>query len=278
MADEAVIVRREGGAAIIELNRPDALNAWNRDLGLGLKDAILERRRGRRRARRDDHGRRARVLVGRRPARHHERHDARRAAPTCRRSSRSATTRSSRRSARCPSPCWPPSTARRSGIGCSLALASDLIVAAESAYFLLAFVNIGLVPDGGSSLLVPSRVGFTRAAQMAMLGERVGAEQAAGLGAHQPGRPRRRLRGRDERAARAPGHRPDEVLRRDEAPAQPLALRGDRRPARVRGRHPAGDGRVRRLRGGRRRVPREARRFLRWQMSPRHLPSRSASL
>jgi 2-(1,2-epoxy-1,2-dihydrophenyl)acetyl-CoA isomerase len=68
------------------------------------------------------------------------------------------------------------------GIGCSLALASDLIVAAESAYFLLAFVNIGLVPDGGSSLLVPSRVGFTRAAQMALLGERVGAEQAEAWG------------------------------------------------------------------------------------------------
>ena len=64
------------------------------------------------------------------------------------------------------------------GIGCSLALAADLIVAAESAYFLLAFVNIGLVPDGGSSLLLPERVGLARATEMAMLGERVGARQA----------------------------------------------------------------------------------------------------
>jgi 2-(1,2-epoxy-1,2-dihydrophenyl)acetyl-CoA isomerase len=64
------------------------------------------------------------------------------------------------------------------GIGCSLALACDLVVARESAYFLLAFVNIGLVPDGGSSLLVPERIGFTRAAEMAMLGERVPARQA----------------------------------------------------------------------------------------------------
>jgi 2-(1,2-epoxy-1,2-dihydrophenyl)acetyl-CoA isomerase len=64
------------------------------------------------------------------------------------------------------------------GIGCSLALACDLVVARESAYFLLAFVNIGLIPDGGSSLLVPARVGFTRAAEMAMLGERVPAPQA----------------------------------------------------------------------------------------------------
>ena len=64
------------------------------------------------------------------------------------------------------------------GIGCSLALACDLIVARESSYLLLAFVNIGLVPDGGSSLLVPARAGFTRAAEMAMLGERIPARQA----------------------------------------------------------------------------------------------------
>jgi 2-(1,2-epoxy-1,2-dihydrophenyl)acetyl-CoA isomerase len=64
------------------------------------------------------------------------------------------------------------------GIGCSLALVCDLIVARESAYFLLAFINIGLVPDGGSSLLVPERVGLARATEMAMLGERIGAKQA----------------------------------------------------------------------------------------------------
>jgi 2-(1,2-epoxy-1,2-dihydrophenyl)acetyl-CoA isomerase len=64
------------------------------------------------------------------------------------------------------------------GIGCSLALVADLIVAKESAYFLLAFINIGLVPDGGSSLLVPERVGLARAAEMAMLGERIPAPLA----------------------------------------------------------------------------------------------------
>jgi 2-(1,2-epoxy-1,2-dihydrophenyl)acetyl-CoA isomerase len=64
------------------------------------------------------------------------------------------------------------------GIGCSLALCCDLIVAAESAYFLLAFVNIGLVPDGGSSLFVPTRVGMARATELAMLGERLGATKA----------------------------------------------------------------------------------------------------
>jgi 2-(1,2-epoxy-1,2-dihydrophenyl)acetyl-CoA isomerase len=68
------------------------------------------------------------------------------------------------------------------GIGCSLALACDLVLATESAYLLLAFVNIGLVPDGGSSVFVPARAGAGRAATMAMLGERVPAPQASAWG------------------------------------------------------------------------------------------------
>jgi 2-(1,2-epoxy-1,2-dihydrophenyl)acetyl-CoA isomerase len=64
------------------------------------------------------------------------------------------------------------------GIGCALALACDLIVAAESSYFLLAFVNIGLGLDGGSSATLPVRVGHARAFEMAYLGERIQAAQA----------------------------------------------------------------------------------------------------
>ncbi len=64
------------------------------------------------------------------------------------------------------------------GIGASLAFACDLILAAESAFFGLAFVNIGLMPDGGSTLFVPAAVGKARAFQMALLGERVPAGRA----------------------------------------------------------------------------------------------------
>ena len=64
------------------------------------------------------------------------------------------------------------------GIGCSLALACDLIVAAQSAYFLLAFVNIGLGLDGGASMTLPARVGHARAFEMTYLGEKIPAEQA----------------------------------------------------------------------------------------------------
>ena len=64
------------------------------------------------------------------------------------------------------------------GLGCSLALACDLVLCAESAYFHLAFVNIGLTPDGGSTMFVPAAVGKARAFQMALLGERVPAALA----------------------------------------------------------------------------------------------------
>jgi 2-(1,2-epoxy-1,2-dihydrophenyl)acetyl-CoA isomerase len=64
------------------------------------------------------------------------------------------------------------------GIGASLAFACDLVLAAESAFFGLAFVNIGLMPDGGSTLFVPAAVGKARAFQMALLGERIPAQTA----------------------------------------------------------------------------------------------------
>ena len=64
------------------------------------------------------------------------------------------------------------------GIGCSLALAGDFTLAGKSAYFLQAFVNIGLVPDGGSSWMLARLVGKARATEMMMLGERISAEKA----------------------------------------------------------------------------------------------------
>lgn len=68
------------------------------------------------------------------------------------------------------------------GIGCSLALAGDFAMAGKSAYFLQAFVNIGLVPDGGASWMLARLVGKARAAEMMLLGERIGAEKAAEWG------------------------------------------------------------------------------------------------
>lgn len=64
------------------------------------------------------------------------------------------------------------------GVGCSLALAADFTIAGRSAYFLQAFVNIGLVPDGGSTWLLARAIGRARAARMMMLGEKISASQA----------------------------------------------------------------------------------------------------
>ncbi|TCS17438.1 enoyl-CoA hydratase/isomerase [Caulobacter sp. BK020] len=68
------------------------------------------------------------------------------------------------------------------GIGCSLALLGDIVVAAESAYFLQAFRRIGLVPDGGSTYLLPRLVGKARAMEMMLLGDKVSAPTALSWG------------------------------------------------------------------------------------------------
>ena len=68
------------------------------------------------------------------------------------------------------------------GVGCSLALAGDFVLAGKSAYFLQAFVNIGLVPDGGSTWLLARAIGRVRATRMMMLGEKIGADQAEDWG------------------------------------------------------------------------------------------------
>jgi len=73
-------------------------------------------------------------------------------------------------------------TGAAAGVGCSLALSADFVIAGKSAYFLQAFVNIGLVPDGGSSWILPRLVGLPRAMRMMMLGERIKAEEAEQIG------------------------------------------------------------------------------------------------
>ena len=68
------------------------------------------------------------------------------------------------------------------GVGMSLALMCDLVIASSSAYFVQAFVNIGLVPDMGSSWMLPRKFGEARAKALMMLGERLPATLAADCG------------------------------------------------------------------------------------------------
>jgi 2-(1,2-epoxy-1,2-dihydrophenyl)acetyl-CoA isomerase len=175
---ETVNVRLADGAATVELNRPEVLNAWNRQLGVDLLAAL-------RNAAEDD-AVRAVVLTGagRAFSSGADLKDVGGGESTSNGRPNVYSMLTERYHPimhairEMPKPVVAAVNGGAAGIGCSLALCCDLIVAAESAYFLLAFVNIGLVPDGGSSLFVPTRVGITRATEMAMLGERVPATQA----------------------------------------------------------------------------------------------------
>jgi len=174
---ETVNVYRRGSGAKIELNRPDRLNAWTNQFSLDLLDAI--------RAVTDDPEVRAVTVTGAGRA-FSSGADLKEAADSAtmdvyqRLTERYHPIITGLR--RMPKPVVAAVNGPAAGIGLSLALACDLVVAAESAFFQLAFVNIGLVPDGGSSLFVPARVGFTRAAELAMLGERVDARTAKDWG------------------------------------------------------------------------------------------------
>jgi len=173
---ETVSIYRDGAAAKLELNRPERMNALNEQLRIDLLAAVEDIAR--------DDGVRAVLLTG-----------------AGRAFSSGADLRENRAATadghpdvysiltghyhpiitgirEMPKPVIAAVNGAAAGIGMSLALACDLVLAAESAYFLLAFVNIGLVPDGGSSLFVPTRIGFARAAELALLGERLGAAKA----------------------------------------------------------------------------------------------------
>src|SRR3954447_1231414 len=179
-AYETVTLLRREGAAVIELNRPETMNAWNTQLGLDLLDAV--------RSVSADESVRAVMITG---------------------AGRGFSSGADLKAGFDPTPEGHPDVLtvlreryhpiitgiRRMekpvlaavngpavGIGCSLALASDLVVAAESAYFLLAFANIGLVADGGATITIPARVGMGAAAVLGLLAERLTAADALRLG------------------------------------------------------------------------------------------------
>ncbi len=177
---ETVNIYRRGGVAKLELNRPDRMNAWNKPLGLELRDAVQVLAA--------DGDVRAVLITGagRAFSSGADLKDGTDPGPNGKPDVYSVLTDRYHPIItgirQMPKPVVAAVNGAAAGIGLSLALACDLVLAADSAYFLLAFVNIGLVPDGGSSLLVPSRIGFARAAELAMLGERLPAAKACHWG------------------------------------------------------------------------------------------------
>ncbi|HEX4396391.1 MAG TPA: enoyl-CoA hydratase-related protein [Trebonia sp.] len=177
---ETVEVNRDGAAVKIALNRPERMNAWSEGLSQDLLTVLREVAA--------DESVRAVMLTGNGRA-FCSGADLKDGADDAVAGKLDTYTTLTRwyhpivtTIRQMPKPVLTAVNGPAAGAGLSLALAGDLVVAAESAYFMLAFVGIGLVPDGGASLFVPSRVGFARAAEMAMLGERVSAAKAVDWG------------------------------------------------------------------------------------------------
>lgn len=179
---ETVQIERSGGAATIRLNRPEALNAWNAALGDELLAAV--------RALAADDDVRAVCVTGAGRA-FSSGGDLRDMAARPRTPEGHMDVQTSLTTTfhpiltglrTMPKPVVAAVNGPAVGIGCSLALSCDLVVAAESAYLSLAFARIGLVPDGGASALVSARAGGGRALEMALLGERVPAATARDWG------------------------------------------------------------------------------------------------
>jgi 2-(1,2-epoxy-1,2-dihydrophenyl)acetyl-CoA isomerase len=89
------------------------------------------------------------------------------------------------------------------GAGANIALACDVVVAARSASFIQAFAKIGLIPDSGGTYYLPRLVGSARAMGLALLGDKLSAEDAAEWGLIWQMRRRRGAAGRGRQAARA---------------------------------------------------------------------------
>lgn len=176
---EGMTITAEGGALWLTLDRPAQLNALSADMA----DRVAEEFE--RAASRED----VRVVVVRGTgaafssgadlsgADAHENFDV---------TSLDRANRIIRAIVSCPKPCVAAVNGIAAGVGCSAALACDLVVAAESASFLLAFARIGLMPDGGATATVAASVGRARAMRMALLGEAMPAREAydAGLVSH----------------------------------------------------------------------------------------------
>jgi 2-(1,2-epoxy-1,2-dihydrophenyl)acetyl-CoA isomerase len=180
MAYDTIIWEQSGGVGRLTLNRPETLNAWIADFGREMKQVIEGEA--------SDESVRAVLLTGAgrgfssgadlkagfEPAED--------GMPNIRKELHELYHPVIAGVRRLPKPVVAAVNGPAVGIGCSLALACDLVLAGESAYFGLAFVNIGLMPDGGSTAFVPPSVGKARAFQMALLGERIDAARALDWG------------------------------------------------------------------------------------------------
>ncbi len=178
MTESSILLRRDGAIARLTLNRPDRLNALTLAM-LGELSAALSDLDG-------DETVRAVILTGTgrgfcagQDLTDHEAVDDTRAIRSVVERHYNPVIRQIRA---LPQPVIAAVNGIAAGAGCSLALACDIAIAPESAKFSNAFVNIGLIPDGGGSYFLPRLVGQARALGLSLLGEAIDAKTAADWG------------------------------------------------------------------------------------------------
>jgi 2-(1,2-epoxy-1,2-dihydrophenyl)acetyl-CoA isomerase len=183
MPEPVVLLAREGGVATITLNRPQALNALDHDLTVGLRDGVL--------AAEHDPSVRCVVLRG---GEHFMAGGDLKWFRTLVEDRSSAENRIRFEALihevhtvilalrRMPKPVVASVRGAVAGFGMSLMMACDLALAADNAYFTLAYTLIGTSPDGGSTFALPRIVGQKKAMEIALLGERFDAATAERLG------------------------------------------------------------------------------------------------
>lgn len=168
---------QEGGVAIITLNRPDVYNALNDEITFELQDAF--------KAVKKDEQVRVVVLTGQGKA-FCSGQDLKASSGQKNRSFMESLRRRYNPIIRgmrdLPKPIICKLNGVAAGAGCSLALACDLIIASEEASLIEVFINIGLVPDSGSSYFLPRLVGMVRAFELCSIGNKVKASEAVKMG------------------------------------------------------------------------------------------------
>jgi 2-(1,2-epoxy-1,2-dihydrophenyl)acetyl-CoA isomerase len=178
MTESSILLQREGAIARLTLNRPDRLNALTLAM-LGELSAALSELDG-------DDTVRAVILTGSgrgfcagQDLTDHEAVDDTRAIRAVVERHYNPVIRQIRA---LPQPVIAAVNGVAAGAGCSLVLACDIAIAIESAKFSNAFVNIGLIPDGGGSYFLPRLVGQARALGLSLLGETIEAKTAVEWG------------------------------------------------------------------------------------------------
>ena len=178
MTEAPILIQRDGAIARLTLNRPDRLNSLTLVM-LGELSAALTDLDG-------DESVRAVILSGAGRAFCAGQDLADHAAVDDTRAVRSVVERHYnpviRQIRGLPQPVIAAVNGVAAGAGCSLALACDITIAAESVTFINAFVNIGLIPDAGGSYFLPRLVGQARALGLTLLGEPLPAKTAAEWG------------------------------------------------------------------------------------------------